>query len=538
MASPGPEPAPEVTTPNNNRAPHQKKKDRDLSDPDDASTSDAAFKKAAAESQRRSELILSYARLPNGQEIELPLDDDFIGFHALPRKGYYMRLLQLREQVNSQDKRALPESFKAPPPWVPDPTDDDARAHAHWGEDEENEENDCNSHGSRSAYNSRRPRKRVCRRPNRTPRAQRYHKKFYHLSKEFVLPEDESEEEELPEHIIRKTPPTFMGIPREIRMKIYHHLLVNKKPITVHGEWKQVRRSNSLRLSTGILSVCKIVHEEACVVLYGENVFLYLLRDPIYSQQAILSLATHDGDISAEDEGESGSEYEDEEESLFCNDHREKCIDIAKYAHLFRKIVVEAEHNRYSKATRESMAAAIKVFAKSSDGAPRDDTCNIRTLTIRVSPLWHEEEDEPGTGRFTFIDFFEAQAPVIKAIKTVDCQILHVEILTRYMSRLSSNSAITLSEDGSVRFTVDRRWERYHNMIRQGRAHQGVLDERDKVMQYRMSQMTNRTSTAIDELAKHVEAQCNERNFHQDTTMGLAINWPNLDFDDVDDVTY
>lgn len=538
MASPSPGQTIEAST-DNNTAPRQRRKNRNRSNPDNTSTNDEASRRAVAEDQRRRELILSYARLPNGQEMELPIGDDFNGYHALPRKGYYMRLLQLREQVNSEDQRVLPESFKAPLPWVPDPTDD-TLAHSHWDEDEESEQDDDNSHSSRLAYNNERPRKRMCKRSNLPSRVQRYHRKFYHLSKEFVLPEDESEEEVFPEHKIRKTPPTFMGIPREIRMMIYRHLLVNKKPITVHGGWKQVRRSNWLSLSTSILSTCKIVHDEACVVLYGENVFLYLLRDPIFSQQAILNLATDDDETLSEDESDSGSEYEDEEEEcLFCNDDRERCIDIAKYAHLFRKIVVEAEHNRYSKATQESMAAAIKLFAKPSDSESRDDTCNIRTLTVRVSPLWNEKEHDSGAGRFTFIDFFETNAPVIQAIKTLDCQMLHVEILTRYMSRQSSNSAITLSEDGSVRLTVDRRYERYLNMIRQGKAHQGALDERDKVMQLRMREMANRAMLAIDELAKHVEAQCTERNFHQDTTMDLALNWPNVSFDDFDDdMTY
>ncbi|KAL6910920.1 hypothetical protein GGI43DRAFT_391485 [Trichoderma evansii] len=514
MATPVPEQVVEVTAP-------RRKRNRNRSDPDDTSTSDAASKKAEAEAQRRNELILSYARHPNGQEMELPLDGDFTGFHALSRQSYYVGIRQLREQINSADKQVLSESLRAPSPWVPDPTDDSIPAHSYGGEDEKIEEDDRNSDGSHSAYNNGRPRKRMCRKSNL-----------------FVLPEDESDEKESSDLILRKTPHNFMGIPREIRMKIYRHLLVNKKPITVHGGWKQVHRSNKLNLSTSILSTCKIVHDEACVVLYGENVFAYLLRDPVYSQQAILNLATDDDEILSEDESDSGSEYEDEEEeSLFCNDRAERCIDIAKFAHLFRKIVVEAERNRYSKATQQSMATAIRFFAKQSDGASRDDTCNIRTLTIRVSPLWHEEGDEPG-GRFTFIDFFEANAPVIKAIKTLDCQILHVEILTRYMSRQSSSSAITLSEDGSVRLTVDRRCERYLNMIHQGRAHQGALDERDKVTQLRMGVMANRASVAIDELAKHVEEQCKERNFHQDTTMGLAINWPNIYVDKLDMMTH
>ncbi|PON30174.1 hypothetical protein TGAM01_v200614 [Trichoderma gamsii] len=500
----------------------RRRKHKDISGPDDTSVSDAVFKEAKAEVQRRREQYeLNYLR-PNGLDMELPLEEDYLGINALPRKRHWSRLRQRQEQLNIEHPQVIPKTLKAPAPFIPDPTTEES-THRYGYENEENE-------GNNRACNNGRPSKRTCRRSNVLPKVP--------LSQEFVDSEDESDEEELLECWVRKTPPTFMGIPREIRMKIYRHLLLSDKPITVHGQWRQVHRSNQLSLPMSILGTCKIVHDEACVVLYGENVFVYLLRDPIFSQRAILNLATDDEPFN-DGESDSDSEYEDEEQDSFsCSNHREKRIDVDKYAHLFRKIVVEAEHNRYSKATQESMAEAIGFFATQHDDASRDDTCNIHTLTVRVSPLWNEEGGEPGAGRFTFVDFFETDAPVIRAIKALDCQILHVEILTRYMSRQSSNPTMTLSEDGSVRLTVNRRWERYHNMFRQGRVHQGVLDERDQVMIHRMKEMINRTSIAIDGLAKHVEAQCNERNFHQDTTMGLAINWPNINFDDSEDMNY
>lgn len=494
----------------NNRA-SRSGKNKDISGPEDTSISDAGSKKSKAGGKRwREEYERNYVRLPNGQNMELPLEEDFYGFNGLPQKRYWKRLQQTQEQLNIEDPQVIPKTLKAPAPWVPDPTTEDISTNHYGCEDEVYK-------GTGRFWFNGRPRKRVCRRSNALSRVP--------LSQKFIHSEDESDEEGLPEHIIRKTPPTFMGIPREIRMQIYRHLLLNEKEITVHEGWKQVHRNNRLSLPMGILRTCKVVHDEACVVLYGENVFVYLLRDPIYSQRAILDLATNDDEPRSDDESDSGSEYEDEEGDSW-NDHRERCIDIDKYAHLFRKIVVEAEHNRYSTATQQSMAAAIRLFAS------RNDVCNIHTLTVRVSPLWNEERDGLGTGSFTFVDFFEPCAPVIRAIKALDCQMLHVEILTKYMSRQSSNyTAITYSPDGSVCLTVDRCWERYQNMVRQGRVHQGGFDKRDKVMVLRMKELPNKASAAIDELARHVEAQCNERNFHQDTTMGLALNWPNIDSD-------
>ncbi|KAL7903549.1 hypothetical protein HDV64DRAFT_266370 [Trichoderma sp. TUCIM 5745] len=483
-----------------------------ISGPDDSSTSDATSKDSKAEKQRRrEEEELKHLR-PNGMNMELPLEEDLNG---LPHRGYWRPLRKRQEQLNRENPQVIPKTLKAAAPWVPDPTTDDISTDQYGCEDEVNK-------GNGRFWCDERPSKRVCRRSNVSSR----------LSQMFIDSEDESDEEEGPEHITRKTPPTFMGIPREIRMKIYRHLLLNEKEITVHEGWKRVHRNNKLSLPMSILRTCKVVHDEACVVLYGENIFVYLLRDPIWPQRAIPNLATCDEEPPSDDESDSGSEYEDEEGDS-CNNHRERCIDFDKYAHLFRKIVVEAEHNRYSKATQQSMAAAIRLFAS------RNDTCNIHTLTVRISPLWNEERDGLGTGSFTFIDFFEPRAPVIRAIKALDCQMLHVEILTRYMSRQSSNyTTITYSEDGSVRLTVNRCWQRLQNVIRQKRAHEGILGENDKVMQLRMREMTSRTSRAIDELAKHVEAQCNERNFQHDTTMGLAVNWPNIDFDDFEDMEY
>ncbi|KAH6611109.1 hypothetical protein Trco_001129 [Trichoderma cornu-damae] len=494
----------------NNRASHKSNKNGRRPGSPGPFTSDAGADLRKV--RRRSEILLNYARFYDGQEVELPEDEDFAGFSALPRKGNYLRIRQLREQVNSEDKVAMPESFAAPAPWVPDPYDDSIADLPDRSEEE-------------GAEGERRARKRTCRRPRRSPKERDYYSKFFPLSRGFVLPEDESEEEELPEHIIRKTPPTFMGIPREVRMKIYHFLLTVKKPIAVHGGWRQVYRNNDLNLPTSILRVCQVVYREACAVLYGANTFLYRLRDPTYNVRSIANLATDDmsaGDWLSDGESESGSEYE-EEESLVCP--KETSININKYAPLFRKISVEAEHNRYSRDTQESMAAAISVFARQGEGTPGEGSCNIHTLTIRVTPLREAVVGGPdGEERFTFVDFFLKGAPVICAIKAVDCQVLHVDILTRYMSRPSSNTPLTLSGNGACRLTVNRRHERLHNMALQEGARRDPVGGKDEAMQRRRADMAKKSAVVIDELAAHIKAQCSQRV--QGTTMDLAVDLP------------
>ncbi|RFU78816.1 hypothetical protein TARUN_3383 [Trichoderma arundinaceum] len=512
------------------------------------STSDTRADRA--QDTRRSEILLNYARFSNGRELEMPLDEDFEGVGALPRKGYYMRLRQLREQLNSNESRALPKSYKASAPWVPDPYDDSFPIRPSWNADGEEEEEEDHSSDSTGTSNVPQQITRMSRRSFVSPAQRRFYNKYYPLSQEFVLPEDESEEEVLPEHVIRKAPPTFMGISREIRFMIYRHLLTTKKAIAVHGGWTQVyrnsdrnndRNNEELNLSVSILRACKVVFEEASAVLYGENTFLYRLRDPTYNVGVISNLATDDdlpssGDVSSDEESESGSEYEDEDDEPTVN-QKQSSINIAKYAPLFRRIAVEAEHNRHSRYTQESMAAAIDVFAKQGRGLYGEGACNIHTLTIRVSPTW--EKLGPGQGRFTFVDFFYVDAPVIHAVKAIDCQILHVVVLTRHMSRQPSNTPIAVSGSGSFRLTVNRRHERLYNRIQREGLQRDGLDTRDKVMQHRISNMAKKSSSAIDQLASHIERQCALRNFREDDDdeeeeEDSTDDWL-LSVDDVDD---
>lgn len=473
--------------------------------------------------KRRNEIMLNYARFYNRLELELPEDEDFA---KVPRKGYYLRLRQLREKLWKDDERPSPESATAPAPCVPDPYDDGVPTRPYWGEEGDEEEE---NHG--------RPRKRI--RSTVSSKKPEFYRKFTPLSQEFILPEDESDEEELPDHILRKTPPTFMGVPREIRMEIYHYLLTVEKPIVVHGGWKQVYWTKDLQLSTDILRVCKAVYTEACTVLYGANTFLYRLRDPAYNVARIVDLAMDDSwPLQDEhDEADSGSEYEQEEEDEEEDEdedeeegsdssEKESTIDIARYMHLFRKIAIEAEANRYSKYTQDSMAAAVDVFGKQDEANSEGAPCNIHTLTVRVTPLWDRQQDEPDQGRFTFVDFFVAGGPVIRAIKAVDCQMLHVDILTRQTSRASAYSPVTMSGSGACRLTINRRHERVHKNIQQD----GLGDA---AMRRRTEEMARRSSMAIDRLAWHIEEQCSQRNFHQATTMGLAADL--LSWDDNDD---
>ncbi|UKZ83315.1 hypothetical protein TrVFT333_011123 [Trichoderma virens FT-333] len=489
-----------------------------------------AFERADRE-ERRRQIQADYARLPNGEELEQPEAADFMGRSRLPNPKYYRAIQKERNELRAADEQALPESLKARRPGVPDPYDDAKIRRRYWmSEDDEDDEEDEEKEGEKPYEPFRPRRKRMHKNTTVPPRRPP-------LSQEIILPEDEPEDE-LPLLPDLRATPTFMGLPREVRMEIYRYLLTVKRPIAVHGGWQQVYWTKDLQLSTKILRVCKRVHEEASTMLYGSNTFLYRLRDATTNVWNIENLEMEDS-LFLVDEEESSSEYEedleqdDEDEE---DDPKESTINIDKYGHLFRNITIEAEANRYSTSTQDSMVAALNVFRKPDDGAPDEDAPyvkprNIHTLTVRIMPTWDRQNDQLEQGRFTFVDFFIAGGPVINAIKAVDCQMLYVELQTRHSSRRSAH--VTVSGTGSCRLAINRRHEQALAYFKENPS----AGMGDKALRMRTVEMARRSMEAIDTLATHIQEQCNQRDFGQETAMNTDINsldWLDLDEEDED----
>ncbi|KAL6819241.1 hypothetical protein V8C40DRAFT_281549 [Trichoderma camerunense] len=481
-------------------------------------------KKRAKAKDLRRELRKQFrrdcAQLPNGLRLELPGKEDFVGISKVPNKSHYSKIAKDREELDKDGKRELPVSLKASAPQVPDPYDDKPQlSYLKRGgyqqqeeEEEENQEQEVNQEPERDYEPFRFSRKRARKAPPPPP----------------PPPPPPAEP------VVQKTPATFMGMPREIRMEIYRHLLTATKPIPVHGGWKQVYWTKDLQMSTAILGTCSIVHEEASVVLYGANTFLYRLRDANFNGDYIDNLATDD-ELIGRDGDESGSEYEDDLEQDDEDDEdgpvgpdMECSINIETYGHLFRHIAIEAEANRYSAVTQDCMVNAMNVFRKPDQDGPVTASRNIHTLTVCIMPLLNQQSNQL-QGRFTFIDFFLPGSPVIEAIKSIDSQMLHVDILTRHASRRSAQ--VTVKGTGSCRLTINRRHEQAMNYF-QGEA------SGDKAVRRRTVEMAKRSAEAIDTLAKHIEEQCNRRHFDKDTTMDMDVDspdWLNVDQDDDQD---
>jgi hypothetical protein len=253
-------------------------------------------------------------------------------------------------------------------------------------------------------------------------------------------------------------------LPRELRNRVYGCLLVAKKPIVVHDGWTGVLKYKSRHdLDPRILGVCQWIYLEGVSVLYGENTFHYLLRDHVAGPPVnVDALAKDDADYNEIEEAAVPSQ-------------RPAGINIAKFFHLFRHIVVEAESNRYGPDTMESMAKAIRVFTdppqwkpektakKSPGGSSKKKTissssgaiikggrkCNIRTLCIRIHPKRLPSGDTSGTevAQWTSLDFLEPTSPVIEAVKGLLPQFLHVEVMTAQLRPLWARLVALVTED-------------------------------------------------------------------------------------------
>ncbi|KAK2679337.1 hypothetical protein RAB80_004518 [Fusarium oxysporum f. sp. vasinfectum] len=205
---------------------------------------------------------------------------------------------------------------------------------------------------------------------------------------------------------------SFMGLPAEVREQIYRGLLVSRKPIPVYSSWRRVYQREKPGLDISILMVSKKVFVEARGVMYGENIFLYLLRDAPtqYHEVANIQGLVSD-DIYVPEPGMRDQENiaNRDTDPLALPIHEPGTIDTAKYAQYFRFITVKADSSRSTPSTKEFMVDAIKMFAKTPYNA------NIHTLKIIISPSFKH-------GKFTFVDFFKPASELMVALKQLALQ--------------------------------------------------------------------------------------------------------------------
>ncbi|KFA78493.1 hypothetical protein S40288_01446 [Stachybotrys chartarum IBT 40288] len=223
------------------------------------------------------------------------------------------------------------------------------------------------------------------------------------------------------------------SLPQEIRENIYRELLVKDTPILVHANWTMVYQRKKAGLSIDILAVCKTFKREAIPILYGENTFHYKIRDPhavLVDVDDLISGGIEVPQVATDSEYEDEESNADEEAAPRTGGRRraktvvKPDIDINKYFHLFRHIIVEAEGNRTSEADLRRMSSAVSRFKPSkSHRNLKKRMGNIHTVVIRVYPTPTESSS------WTFENFFAPSSPLLDALRQVECQFLNVELM-------------------------------------------------------------------------------------------------------------
>ncbi|KAK4127551.1 hypothetical protein N657DRAFT_566711 [Parathielavia appendiculata] len=237
----------------------------------------------------------------------------------------------------------------------------------------------------------------------------------------------------------------FFTLATEMRDKIYRHLLVSAKPIVVRRLWQELCRPTSRRglrgddvnsspLDPRILIVCRRTAEEGTRILYSENTFLYMLRDPDVVEN------TGNGVVRRSERGKNRKEEERSSRNV---------INLKKYGHLIRHMAIELESNRTEISYEKLMSAALETLVPDAPGSPRLPSpprppcgpIHLHTLTITISPLFitqraartaglGNQDAVIHEGRFlSMVGFFSRGSPVLKALHRVNVDFLRIKVI-------------------------------------------------------------------------------------------------------------
>ncbi|KAG7057579.1 hypothetical protein JMJ77_0004963 [Colletotrichum scovillei] len=307
----------------------------------------------------------------------------------------------------------------------------------------------------------------------------------------------------------------FLRIPLEIREDIYKYILVADEPIRVHQGWSAVYPRNRVGIRTDLIRTCRQVRKEALNTLYGENTFLYLLRDaaklPALNAQGENEIVVQhplatDDDALSDYEADSADEDSDGEDdvtngpsSFLADGHTAADIDIRRFGHKFRKLMIVAEANRANAPYRLSMANAINVFRGLRPIRPR-----IHTLTIDITP-----QRDPRTGDVSFLDFFERSSEVVRTLRGLPCQFIEILVNTGVSvgSSSSGGDGDGSGGDGSDNPGKQRQGQekivlnmKYAANIRRAKRGEKDLWRDDRVMQSYRSAKAGEAQKKLDSL--------------------------------------
>jgi hypothetical protein len=402
----------------------------------------------------------------------------------------------------------------------------------------------------------------------------------------FVLPgdddiqlENENRITQMVQKDIRRAFIPIFPLPLEIRENIYRYLLRSNIPIAVFDGWKRVYKHGNTRqtgpaftdrpsLESSILRVNKWTYPEAARILYSENTFLYRLRDPpaicappinLDALVAFDSPSSTTGSLEGDDPNDGDyQEHNPQSSSRRARSRRKKkeldepFINVGKFHHLFRHVIIEAEHNRCGDDTLRSMQEALEILSnpplldkdsvplypsitasdlskkkqksgrKAKHGVGREEsraptviTPNIMTLVIKIRPSRLQNDS------FTFVNFFDKKSPILEAIRNLRPQQLYVKVMMGQFTNRRNGVNI------SINF-------RHRRIIYLANSGEPDMWARDREMIIRRKRKAGESLKKLEDLGSDVQKSCN-RYYTQHSDIVEEVDEFDFDWDEIED---
>ncbi|KAM3499759.1 hypothetical protein MY10362_007004 [Beauveria mimosiformis] len=206
-------------------------------------------------------------------------------------------------------------------------------------------------------------------------------------------------------------------------------------------------------LHINILSTCRAAFDEAATVIYGENQFLYLLRDGVNPVADVAAIGQDDAPHPASDVEEELEGARPPTLTTRRGRKPQKCdINLSRYICRMRRICLEAEHNRFADEAQNRATSAVKIFTDSFEWLPDGFRTRLASIELRVVPMWEAGLGDSGSGGFTFLDWFDADTELMRAVRKLSCDKMTVRLLpprrrVRSRRRRGARSAEEEEED-------------------------------------------------------------------------------------------
>ncbi|KAI1648126.1 uncharacterized protein F4817DRAFT_364536 [Daldinia loculata] len=148
---------------------------------------------------------------------------------------------------------------------------------------------------------------------------------------------------------------TLGRLPTEIRDEILRYILISPRDIAVFRGWTRVYGRRGPKLDLAILYTCRVLWLEGLRILFGENTFLYDIRDP--------------------------PDYLEMTERIMGRVFLKDKIPIDKYGHLMRYIKINVPANRLNSTVISNFCNAIRKFVP---GHGLAEPAHLHTLTLKI----------------------------------------------------------------------------------------------------------------------------------------------------------